>query len=699
MSDRPQRHRAPLLSLRGMNKSFGAVQVLHDVDLDVYGRPGHRAGRRQRRRQVHPDQVHRRHPRLRRRRVPLRGQARHVHGPKDATALGIEVVYQDLALCDNLDIVQNMFLGREEHSGSGSTRSPWRSWRRETLAGAVRAHPQVGAPAVASLSGGQRQTVAIAKAVLWNSKVVILDEPTAALGVAQTEQVLTWCAGSPTTASASSSSPQHERRLRGRRPHRRAVPRADGRPGRRAEDVTTRQVVELITAGPVAASSACGRARPDGGRQHDDQASLPSAPSEAVERRPAGDRSARSGRLPGAGARRRHWARCPPSSALVVLVIVLHDPAGPGLPDQRQLRQPAHPERADHRHRDGPRLRPAARRDRPVRRLHRRPRRPSSACSSTKHGLPWYVAIAGALLTGVVIGLLIGAAGGAARHPVVRRHAGGVPRPAGRAAARSSARAARSRPTTGHRRDHEQEHAAVCWAGCSSSSSSAGSRPSSLRRRAHGAGRRPPVVSAAVIWFKIGALAVLLGVATFVLNLERGSLSSSSASSGGGTSIKGVPDRRPDRHRLRRRSDVRAEPHLLRPARLRRRRQRRGGAPRRHQRAAISARPASSSARRWRPSPASCSPRATNSVSPGPVARTTLLLRRRRRRSSAAPASSVAGPGHRRRPGWLVVAVIGNGLPLITEQAGGAVHRHRPGPAAGASVDALARRRAAATGR
>ena len=113
-----------------------------------------------------------------------------VSSPKDSNALGIEVVYQDLALCDNLDVVHNMFLGRELTKAGRLDEATMETRAQETLAGlsvrtlrSVRTH-------VASLSGGQRQTVAIARAVLWNSRIVILDEPTAALGVAQTEQVL-----------------------------------------------------------------------------------------------------------------------------------------------------------------------------------------------------------------------------------------------------------------------------------------------------------------------------------------------------------------------------------------------------------------------------------------------------------------------------------------------------------------------------
>jgi D-xylose transport system ATP-binding protein len=118
------------------------------------------------------------------------GQPVTVSNPRDAAALGIEVVYQDLALCDNLDVVQNMFLGRERHNGVLLDEVSMEQAARDTLARlSVRTLKSVRQQ-VSSLSGGQRQTVAIAKAVLWESKVVILDEPTAALGVAQTRQVL-----------------------------------------------------------------------------------------------------------------------------------------------------------------------------------------------------------------------------------------------------------------------------------------------------------------------------------------------------------------------------------------------------------------------------------------------------------------------------------------------------------------------------
>jgi D-xylose transport system ATP-binding protein len=123
--------------------------------------------------------------------ILFEGNEVQIHGPKDAAKLGIEVVYQDLALCDNLDVVQNMYLGREAHDRLQRLKEPIMEQRTaETLKSlAVTTISSIRQP-VATLSGGQRQSVAVAKAVQWNSKLVILDEPTAALGVAQTEQVL-----------------------------------------------------------------------------------------------------------------------------------------------------------------------------------------------------------------------------------------------------------------------------------------------------------------------------------------------------------------------------------------------------------------------------------------------------------------------------------------------------------------------------
>ncbi|MCO7240048.1 MULTISPECIES: ATP-binding cassette domain-containing protein [unclassified Aeromicrobium] len=180
----------PLLELRGINKSFGAVHVLHDVDFAVY--PGqvtalvgdNGAGKSTLVKTIagiYSADTGQRY---------FEGKPVDIHGPRDAADLGIEVVYQDLALCDNLDIVENMFLGRELMKGPQLDEATMEARARETLASlSVRTVKSVR-QSVASLSGGQRQTVAIAKSVLWNSKVVLLDEPTAALGVAQTRQVL-----------------------------------------------------------------------------------------------------------------------------------------------------------------------------------------------------------------------------------------------------------------------------------------------------------------------------------------------------------------------------------------------------------------------------------------------------------------------------------------------------------------------------
>jgi D-xylose transport system ATP-binding protein len=180
----------PLLELRQVNKSFGAVHVLYDVDFAVY--PGqvsalvgdNGAGKSTLIKciaGIHPiDSGH----------VIFDGARVSVSGPRDAAALGIEVVYQDLALADNLDIAQNMFLGRERKAGIVLDEAYMEEEARKSFARLSVRTVQSVRQQVASLSGGQRQTVAIAKAVLWESKVVILDEPTAALGVAQTEQVL-----------------------------------------------------------------------------------------------------------------------------------------------------------------------------------------------------------------------------------------------------------------------------------------------------------------------------------------------------------------------------------------------------------------------------------------------------------------------------------------------------------------------------
>jgi D-xylose transport system ATP-binding protein len=181
----------PTLELRGLSKSFGPVQALTDVEFRAYpaevmalvGDNG--AGKSTLIKSIagiHPVDSGE---------FSFEGEPVVIHGPKDAAALGIEVVYQDLALADNLDIVQNMYLGRELVDRMHRLdEAPMEKRAAETLKGLAVTTIRSIRQNVASLSGGQRQSVAVAKAVMWNSKLVILDEPTAALGVAQTRQVL-----------------------------------------------------------------------------------------------------------------------------------------------------------------------------------------------------------------------------------------------------------------------------------------------------------------------------------------------------------------------------------------------------------------------------------------------------------------------------------------------------------------------------
>ncbi|HEY7045803.1 MAG TPA: ATP-binding cassette domain-containing protein [Jatrophihabitantaceae bacterium] len=180
----------PILHLQGVNKSFGPVHVLRDVDFEaragevtaLVGDNG--AGKSTLVKCIGGTYT------LDSGVYHYQGKPAHVRSPRDASALGIEIVYQDLALADNLDIVQNMFLGRERMTGLTLDEISMEKAAQSTLeALSVRTVASVR-QRVASLSGGQRQTVAIAKSVLWQSKVVLLDEPTAALGVAQTAQVL-----------------------------------------------------------------------------------------------------------------------------------------------------------------------------------------------------------------------------------------------------------------------------------------------------------------------------------------------------------------------------------------------------------------------------------------------------------------------------------------------------------------------------
>jgi D-xylose transport system ATP-binding protein len=180
----------PILELKGVSKSFGAVQALYKVDFEVrrgevmalVGDNG--AGKSTLIKGIAGihgfDEGE----------TFFEGEQVTIHGPRDAAHHGIEVVYQDLALADNLDVVANMYLGREQVSRIVLDEPTMEQTARKTLDSLSVTTLRSVRQAVAGLSGGQRQAVAVAKAVMWNSKVVILDEPTAALGVAQTRQVL-----------------------------------------------------------------------------------------------------------------------------------------------------------------------------------------------------------------------------------------------------------------------------------------------------------------------------------------------------------------------------------------------------------------------------------------------------------------------------------------------------------------------------
>jgi ABC-type sugar transport system ATPase subunit len=181
---------SPILELRSVSKSFGAVRALTDINLSVptgqvtalAGDNG--AGKSSLVKTVaglwEPDDGE----------IMWRGKPVHLRSPRDAEAIGITTIYQDLALCDNLDIVQNMFLGHEVLSHRLLDEASMETAARRTLDSlSVTTIRSIRQP-VASLSGGQRQSVAVAKAVMTEAKLVIMDEPTAALGVAQTRMVL-----------------------------------------------------------------------------------------------------------------------------------------------------------------------------------------------------------------------------------------------------------------------------------------------------------------------------------------------------------------------------------------------------------------------------------------------------------------------------------------------------------------------------
>jgi D-xylose transport system ATP-binding protein len=184
----------PILELKGVTKRFGAVEALSEVDFEVY--PAEvvaLAGDNGAGKSTLVKIIAGAHP-------PDSGVIRFdgaevkIHSPRHATHLGIETVYQDLALCDNLDVVANMFLGRETVSPPSTLQRLSELEMEQRALDVLRrlnvtTIRSVRSP-VSSLSGGQRQSVAISRAVMWNSKIVLLDEPTAALGVAQTHQVL-----------------------------------------------------------------------------------------------------------------------------------------------------------------------------------------------------------------------------------------------------------------------------------------------------------------------------------------------------------------------------------------------------------------------------------------------------------------------------------------------------------------------------
>ncbi len=180
----------PLLELRNVSKAFGAVQALNGVNLKIpdgkvtalVGDNG--AGKSVTIKTIsglwQPSAGE----------ILWNGSPVHIHSPNDAEALGIVTIYQDLALCDNLDIVQNMFLGHEKLRLGLLDEASMELEARKILADLhVTTVRSIRQP-VASLSGGQRQSVAVAKAVMSAAKLVIMDEPTAALGVAQTRMVL-----------------------------------------------------------------------------------------------------------------------------------------------------------------------------------------------------------------------------------------------------------------------------------------------------------------------------------------------------------------------------------------------------------------------------------------------------------------------------------------------------------------------------
>ncbi len=181
---------SPIIELRDIKKGFGPVEVLKEINF--YAHAGevtalvgdNGAGKSTLIKGIAGIQSYDSG------KIIFEGKEVELNSPRKSAEIGIDVVYQDLSLCDNLDIVHNMFLGREEVNKGVLDEGLMESKAANTLTSLSVKTVKSVRQKVARLSGGQRQTVAIARAVLWNNKVVILDEPTAALGVAQTEQVL-----------------------------------------------------------------------------------------------------------------------------------------------------------------------------------------------------------------------------------------------------------------------------------------------------------------------------------------------------------------------------------------------------------------------------------------------------------------------------------------------------------------------------
>jgi D-xylose transport system ATP-binding protein len=188
LSHAPVPAKEPVLSLRGISKHFGAVSALTDIDLDVHAGEvvalvGDNGAGKSTLVKILAG-VHQASSGT----VTFAGKAVTMTDPSAALGLGIATVFQDLALCENLDVVANIFLGRELNAlRLDEVSMEIKAWKLlNELSARI---PSVREP-VASLSGGQRQTVAIARSLLLEPKLILLDEPTAALGVAQTAEVL-----------------------------------------------------------------------------------------------------------------------------------------------------------------------------------------------------------------------------------------------------------------------------------------------------------------------------------------------------------------------------------------------------------------------------------------------------------------------------------------------------------------------------